>query len=247
MALRKAITHLLALALLLAAATTASAGMFDDAKNLKVLPEDTNAAELRAAMRGISMGTGNRCSGCHVGEVEADLSTYDFSLDDKEKKGKARKMIKMVQEINASLANAFPDSAEPLVAVTCATCHRGQSKPEMIEDVLSATLHDEGLEQSIAKYRELRERYYGGYTFDFSERMLMGLAEKFGASDDLDSAMGFVNLNLEYFPESAHSYVLRARVLAGQGDIEAARHDYQTALEMEPDSRWIKEQLDKLN
>ena len=247
MALRNAITHLMALALLLTAATTASAGMFDDAKNLKVLAEDTSAAELRATMRGISMGTGNRCSACHVGEVEADLSTYDFSLDDKEKKAKARKMIKLVQEINASLARAFPDAAEPLVAVTCATCHRGQSKPEMIEDVLSATLHDEGLEQSIAKYRELRERYYGGYTFDFSERMLMRLAENFGASDDLDSAMGFVNLNLEYFPESSRTYVLRAQVLAELGDIEAARHDYETALEMEPDSWWIREQLDKLN
>ncbi len=247
MALRKAITHLVALAWLLTIATGASAGMFDDAKNLKVLPEDTSAAELRAMMRGISTGTGNRCSACHVGEVEADLSTYDFSLDDKEKKDKARKMITIVQKINASLAKAFPDSAEPLVAVTCATCHRGQSKPEMIEDVLAATLHEEGLEQSIAQYRELRERYYGGYTFDFSERMLMRLAENFGAGDDLDSAMAFVNLNLEYYPESSRTYVLRAQVLAEQGDIEAARRDYGTALEMEPDSWWIKEQLDKLN
>ncbi|MGI9270310.1 MAG: c-type cytochrome [Woeseiaceae bacterium] len=241
------IATLLILAGLLMATSNVSAGLFDDPKNLKVLPEDTSSDELRQTMRGISQGTGNRCSACHVGEVEADLSTYDFSLDEKEKKAKARKMIKMVREINANLAGAFPDSAEPLVTVTCATCHRGQSKPEMIEDVLARALHDDGLDQAIAKYRELRDRYYGGYTFDFSERMLIRVAEDLGGQNDLDAAMGFVNLNIEYFPDSSHSYVLRAQVQAGQGNIDAARRDYETALEMEPDSQWIKQQLDKLN
>jgi tetratricopeptide (TPR) repeat protein len=228
-------------------AASASAGMFDDAKNLKVLSEDTTAEELRATMRGISMGTGNRCSACHVGEVEADLSTYDFSLDDKEKKGTARKMIEMTREINASLARAFPDASEPLVSVTCATCHRGQSKPKMIEDVLMASLANDGIEQSILEYRELRERYYGGYTFDFSERMLMRLAETVATDNQLDSAMAFVNLNLEYFPESSRSYVLRAQIHTEHGDIAAARGDYERALEIEPQSRWIRQQLDNLN
>jgi tetratricopeptide (TPR) repeat protein len=238
---------MLVIAGLLIVTDSATADLFDDPKNLKVLPEDTSTEELRQMMRSISQGTGNRCSACHVGEVEADLSTYDFSLDDKEKKAKARKMIKMVQDINSSLANAFPNADEPLVAVTCATCHRGQSKPEMIEDVLMHALHDDGLDHAVAKYRELRDRYYGGYTFDFSERMLMRIAEDLGAQDELDAAMGFVNLNLEYFPESSRSYVLRAQVLTEQGDIDAARRDYETALGMEPDSWWIKEQLDKLN
>ena len=226
---------------------TASAGIFDDPKNLKVLPEDISTAELRQTMRGFAQGTGSRCSACHVGKVEADLSTYDFSVDDKEKKLKARKMIQLVRDINENIAKLFPDSTEPLVEVTCATCHRGQAKPEMIQDVVFATLHDEGLDESVAMFRELRERYYGGYTYDFSERVLMGIAEDLGAQNELDAALRFVNLNLEYFPQSSRTYVLRAAVLAEQGDIESARSDYETALEMEPDSRWIKEQLDKLN
>lgn len=234
------------LALFIVVSTVASADMFDDPKNLKVLPENISTDELRQTMRGFAMGTGNRCSACHVGEVEADLSTYDFSLDEKENKAKAREMIKLVAEINASLAKAFPESSD-LVQVTCATCHRGQSKPQMIEDVLAATLSDEGLEQTVAKYRELRERYYGGYTFDFSERMLMRFAEDLGAEENLPGALRIVNLNLEYFPESSRSYVLRAQVLTEQGDIDGARRDYGVALEMEPDSWWIREQLDKLN
>jgi tetratricopeptide (TPR) repeat protein len=243
----KTFVRTITLSAFLFSAAIASAGTFDDAKNLQALPEETSANELRAMMRAISMGTGNRCSGCHVGEVEADLSTYDFSLDDKENKKKARKMIKMTQEINAALAIAFPDAKEPLVSVTCATCHRGQSKPEMIENVLMQSLEEDGLANSISKYRELRERYYGGYTFDFSERMLMRMAETLGARELLDAAMAYVNLNLEYFPDSSRNYVIRAQVFAEQGNIAAARLDYAKALQIEPESRWIKEQLDKLN
>ena len=239
-------TRLILLSLLLLSGP-ARAGLFDDAKNLKVLSEDTTAEELRATMRSISTGTGNRCSACHVGEVEADLSTYDFSLDDKEKKAKARKMITLTQEINAALVNAFPDAEEPLLTITCATCHRGQSKPEMIQDILIRSLHEDGLEQSLSKYRELRERYYGGYSFDFSERMLMRLAETVGSNDRLDAALAYINLNLEYFPESSRSYVLRAQIRTEQGEIPAARQDYEKALQIEPQSGWIREQLDKLN
>ena len=247
MTIRKLLVRIGVTGLMLSVTGVAQAGMFDNAKNLKVLPESTTAAELRQLMREVAMGTGNRCSACHVGEVEADLSTYDFSLDDKDKKHKARKMIQMTQDINNALATAFPDTSEPLVTVTCATCHRGQTKPEMIEDVMLGVLAKEGLAESVAKYRELRERYYGGYSYDFSERMLMRLAETVGANDQLDAAMAYVNLNLEYFPESSRTYALRAQVFAEQGDIDAARRDYKKALEIEPQSRWIRQQLDNLN
>lgn len=226
--------------------TNAPAGFFDNPKNLQVLPENISGDELGQIMRGFAIGTGNRCSACHVGKIEADLSTYDFALDEMEKKVKARQMIKLMQDINARLAEAFPDSTK-LVTVSCATCHRGQSKPEMIEDVLAAHLRDEGLDPAVARYRELRERYYGSYTFDFSERMLMGFAENLGARGELEAALRFVNLNLEYYPQSSRSYVVRAGVLLEQGDASGARRDYETALQLEPESAWIKARLDELD
>ena len=36
-------------------------------ENLKVLPPEISAADLRDTMRGFSMGLGVRCSFCHVG------------------------------------------------------------------------------------------------------------------------------------------------------------------------------------
>lgn len=232
--------------LILLISVDASAGIFDDAKNLQVLPENTTSEELRATMRSIATDTGNRCSACHVGEVESDLSTYDFSLDDKDKKLKARKMIEITREINATLARAFPDAVDELVEVSCATCHRGQTKPVMIEDILTQVEKDEGVEQSIARYLELREEYYGSYAYDFSERVLMRMAETYGAENDLTSAIAYIDLNLEYFPESSRSYLLRGELLAEKGDIESARSSLEKALELEPQSQWIRRRLDNL-
>jgi len=233
----------LSLLLLLISSFSAHAGLFDDPSNLEILPKDISADELRDTMRGFSQGTGARCSACHVGEVEADLSTYDFTLDDKGKKLKAREMIQLVSSINKQIAAAFPHAPEPPVQVTCATCHRGQAKPEMIEDVLMKTVADEGLESGIQEYRQLRDRYHGGYTFDFSERVLMRIAENYGVSGDFANALGFIDLNLEFFPQSSRTYVLRAQVLTETKDIDGARENYRKALEFEPDSAWIKQQL----
>ncbi len=224
----------------------AAAGIFDDPGNLKVLPNDISAAELRETMQGFARGTGTRCSGCHVGEVEPDLSTYDFALDDKEKKRKAREMIKLVKTINDRLASGFPEAFAAGASVTCATCHRGLPKPEMIEVILAAEIEKGGLDAGIERYRQLREQYYGGYSYDFSERVLMRMASDFGSADEIQTALGLINLNLEHYASSSRSYVTRAQLHETVGDTASARHDYSRALELEPDSAWIRQQLEAL-
>jgi len=233
-------------AILAGFALPAYAGFFDNPKNLKVLPKDISPEELSATMRGFAINTGSRCSSCHVGEVERDLSTYDFSLDDKEKKRKARVMLQMVMDINQNLAEKLGKPASELVKVDCATCHRGQAKPQMLQDVLASIYHDEGLDKAIENYRALRERYYGGYTYDFSDKPLMSLAERLAASDDTDAALGFIKLNLEFYPESIQSYVGQAKILNAKGDKSAARNSLTKALEIRPESKWIKQKLASL-
>ena len=134
-----------------------------------------------------------------------------------------------------------------LVQVDCATCHRGNSKPEKIQDVLARTYHDKGIQKADAQYRELRERYYGGYTFDFSERALMILAERMAEKDDIAAALGFLALNLEFYPRSSGSYVLKGQVLTASGDNPAARESYQRALEIEPGNPWTQRLLDAMD
>ena len=82
-------------------------------KNLKILkPED-----IRATMGNFRIAMGQQCTFCHV-------AMNDFASDENPKKEIARHMLLMVNEINAK----FPDGK---VHVTCYTCHRGKTIPEM--------------------------------------------------------------------------------------------------------------------
>jgi hypothetical protein len=80
-------------------------------RNLKVL----KAEDERAAMGAMRGALGEQCNFCHV---------QDRASDENPKKLVARKMMEMVNEINAK----FPDGK---VHVSCYTCHRGKATPEM--------------------------------------------------------------------------------------------------------------------
>jgi hypothetical protein len=82
-------------------------------KNLKILkPEDIRP--VMGAMRG---ALGQKCEFCHV--------EGDFASDEKHEKLTARKMIELVNDVNAK----FPDGK---VHVSCYTCHRGKTEPDMV-------------------------------------------------------------------------------------------------------------------
>jgi len=98
--------------------------------NLQVLPKDISRAELVTLMRGFSGQTGSRCSHCHLGEENQDLSEYDFASDARPLKAVARKMMLMLRAINGPLLEGVGTPAAPGVSkVTCFTCHRGAKKP----------------------------------------------------------------------------------------------------------------------
>ena len=240
-------SRILVLCLFATPATPSVAGLWDDPQNLEVLPGDISPDELRETMRSFATSTGSRCFTCHVGEVEADLGTYEFTLDDKEPKRKARHMIRMVNDINASLEAGLGKPAAELVRVECATCHRGRAKPEMLDDVIERTYREHGMGAAIAEYRGLRDRYYGDYAFDFSPRPLLMLAERLAADEDYDAAVRFLDLNMEFHPDSARTLQVKAQVQAAAGDRAAARASLLEAIELEPDDPWTRQLLDNLD
>ena len=81
--------------------------------NLKVLKVATRE-EAEQMMRTFAAGLGVQCNYCHV---------QDFASDENPKKEVARRMIKMIQKINAE----FPDGK---MHVSCYTCHRGETEPK---------------------------------------------------------------------------------------------------------------------
>jgi tetratricopeptide (TPR) repeat protein len=202
----------------------------DSFTNLKVLPQDIATNALVGTMRNFAIGLGVRCEHCHMGQPGQPLATFDFASDEKPTKLKAREMLRMVQDINQRILPSLPERSEPNVEVACATCHRGLARPRMIEDVLLEAYDEGGSTALRAKYDELRERYYGGYSYDFSEQMLIGVAQRVAQRNQIGDAVELFELNLKQFPNSRltkFNYVPAALELAaieGGGEMMRARH-----------------------
>jgi photosynthetic reaction center cytochrome c subunit len=88
------------------------------AKNLKVLTQDElNSGVMGTYVAALGVGPQGGCNFCHV---------QDRSSDENPKKVTARMMITMVKDINSK----FPPEADK-VFVTCYTCHRGKTEPDI--------------------------------------------------------------------------------------------------------------------
>lgn len=217
-----------------AAAQDSQLGLPEAPRNLQVLPADMSTREVVGMMRGFAGGLGVRCNYCHVGDNPRDLDSTDFASDDKPAKQKARVMMRMVQEINqthvAQLAELGSDSAS-LLRVNCSTCHHGQARPRTLQQVLEEAAGKGGAVMAIAEYERLRERYYGGWTYDFSEGALLATAEQLASGGDVDGGIALVDKNLELFPESAFSFITRAQIQMRAGDAEGARASLDSCIE----------------
>ncbi len=82
-------------------------------KNIQVF-KGLPASQLQTVMTFMAGSLGVRCSHCHVAGA--------FEKDDKPEKQSARRMIRMVFDINKG-------NFDGATAVTCYTCHRGQPAP----------------------------------------------------------------------------------------------------------------------
>lgn len=100
-----------------------------DPTNLQVLPKDIAKPDLVQVMRRFTGALGVRCEFCHVGEGN-DLTKFDFASDDRRQKRNARLMLRMTTDINTKLTDVPEPRPAGTPAVTCYTCHRGETKPQ---------------------------------------------------------------------------------------------------------------------
>jgi tetratricopeptide (TPR) repeat protein len=203
--------------------------------NLKVFPSDIPKRELIDTMAGFTRALGVRCTYCHVGEENQPLTRYQFELDDKETKRKAREMIRMVSDLNGKYLAALEHRADPPVRVQCATCHRGAARPRMLQDVLQHAYEAAGVDSALATYRALRAEFYGAFTYDFSEVPLSDVATRLWDGGHQDDALRFHALNVDMNPESKfaqrqHAGAALAQALRTQG-VEAGTRTYRRLLE----------------
>jgi photosynthetic reaction center cytochrome c subunit len=97
-------------------------------KNIQVLT-GTPAGDLNQAMHVMSAALGVVCEHCHV---EGEGPAARREADDRPAKTTARRMMRMVKEINETQFGGRQ-------MVTCFTCHRGSTKPVAVPDMVSFT------------------------------------------------------------------------------------------------------------
>jgi tetratricopeptide (TPR) repeat protein len=212
-------------------------------------------------MQQFTRALGVQCTYCHV-EVTAPLLTaeeqaaaaaaappaagrgrgrgrgagpqMDYASDDKRQKQTARLMLTLVNDINVRLAAAVHKPSSEIVRVQCATCHRGITNPAQLSDLLRQTMLGKGESAAVAQYRELRQGYLNGGAYDFREAVLLDLGRESLATRKPDDALAWLQLNLEFYPQSAPTLVALAQAHIAKRDPDAARSDLQKALTLDP-------------
>lgn len=217
----------------------------EKAENLKVLPAETSADDLRAAMRGFTRALGVRCNHCHVGKEGEPLSTYDFASDENPKKETARLMMRMTGSVQEQVSQIDTGDKAP-ASVNCTTCHRGRPRPITLDRELSEVYSVAGLDSTVSYYQKLRGRFHGRGSYDFGEEALNNfgydLLEK-GAGPD---AVRIMQMNLELFPESGNVHDSLAEAYLAVGNKELAIQHYEKAVELDPRNGHAKQKLEEL-
>src|SRR6478672_1632686 len=96
--------------------------------NLQIFPQNITHEELIANMRGFARALGTRCDHCHAANPPGSAEAMNFASDAKPEKNVARAMLKMVHAANTDyLAKVNPHGQ----MVTCNTCHRGHTVPDV--------------------------------------------------------------------------------------------------------------------
>jgi tetratricopeptide (TPR) repeat protein len=234
----------IAAVLFLAAAGSAVAQVPDKYTNLQVLPKDITKPDLVNRMREMAGSLGVRCTHCHVGPD--DLQGMDFAIDEKATKRTARVMLRMVEEINASYLKRIETERAETTRVRCITCHRGLTVPRSIDEILIRSIEEKGVTAALAEYRELRGKYYGSGSYDFSQGPLNYIVEKLSREKKVDDALTLVNADIELNPDAAYPRVLLARLHLARGEKDQAIAALRKAVELDPKNDFIKKQLDEL-
>lgn len=213
------------------------AGKFppDSLINTQVIPKGTPVLQVVGTMRNFAGGLGVRCPFCHVGEEGKPLGTFDFASDEKRAKLVARQMMRMVQEINRRV-DTIPERGSPPVQVTCATCHRGVSRPIPLAALIADVTRSAGADSAVRAYRALRQRYYGRDAYDFSDFSLNSAAFQVARANRIDDAFALLRLNEEMFPTSAAVYLFRGNVNLMKGDTTAAVTAFRESVKRDPNS-----------
>jgi hypothetical protein len=177
-------------------------------------------------MQVIADALGVQCEYCHgAGQVTA-IGKPRLEV--------AREMIAMTTELNARVQAATGKPATEAVRVECSTCHLGVPVPKPLRDLMFETSVRQSPDAAAKLYRDLRTKYYGRQSYDFSETTLLAVADRLAQSRPA-AAIALADLNLEFYPTSWRSYLARGIAQSRRLDTTPdAVESFKKALELDP-------------
>jgi Flp pilus assembly protein TadD len=161
------------------------------------------------------------------------------------KKEIARAMMAMTRDLNTKVQEATGKPANETTRVECATCHRGVAIPQSLSAIMLRTVAEKGGAAAVDQYRDLRKRFYGRATYDFSEDALLEIVQRVvqGRPDD---AIALLRMNLEFNPQSAKTYALLGFAYTRKVDDASAITNLEKSLELDPTNAVVRGQLEQL-
>ncbi len=218
----------------------------DKPVNLKVLPKNISDKELHKIMDSFTYALGVHCNYCHGNPKEESTKRTDFAADTNSNKQISRIMMKMVSNINNNLLKDAREINSDVGKVECATCHRGSPNIDKIEDLLFESYHKNGLDAAMNTYSNLKQKYYGSFTFDFRDNALLSFASKILEAGKNDDATKVVTKDIELFPESTSAYSFLGNIYMKNGNNDMAIKNFEKAVQLEPRNRFANQMLRRL-
>ena len=218
----------------------------DSLINVQVFAKNTPVVQVWGNMRNVAFGLGVTCTFCHVGREDAPLEQIDFASDEKRNKLVARQMMRMMQEANRRI-DSIPARATPAVSVTCATCHRGVSRPVPLANIIADVATASGADSALRVYRTLRDRYYGRDAYDFSEPSLNTAAFRTARAGKHNDGFALLRFNEQLFPNTAALSIVRGNISLMRADTAAAEAAFREAIRRDSTSDEARGRLRDIN
>jgi hypothetical protein len=187
---------------LMAATSQANAQLPKSPQNLQVLPKELSTSAVFTIMLDMAGALGVTCGSCHPGGDNPTWDSTNFTGDVKPMKATAREMFRLTKRLNDELLPATVRNGVAPVPVTCATCHRGASRPVAITDTIFTVFQTQGADSAIAEYRRIREQYAGRMTFDLTDYPFRVVVSRVIQAGRVPDAIKLLEFGKTVFPDS---------------------------------------------
>jgi tetratricopeptide (TPR) repeat protein len=117
-------------------------------------------------------------------------------------------------------------------------------KGESVTGLIENEINENGIEQGIARYYQLKKKESGEYLF--TEQFMNALGYKFLNEGKTDAAIALFKLNVEEYPDSFNVYDSLGEAYFKKGEYKLARSNYKQSLKLNPDNENGKKMLKEI-